>query len=83
VNVVALCAYRDSVEKPSGNADETATVLRLAVQLRQAAADLGRADLVARIDEVIGLIGADGDTPEAGKDEKAGAVIKFLDGLGF
>jgi multidrug efflux pump subunit AcrA (membrane-fusion protein) len=62
--------------------DEASALLRLAAQLRRAAADLGRADVVAKVDEVIALV-ADGKLEEAGGGSRAGAVIRFLDGLGF
>jgi hypothetical protein len=64
----------------SGDPDEqTTTLLRLAVELRRTAAGLDRGDIVAKADELIVLIAADRDTG----DGKAGAVIRFLDGLGF
>jgi hypothetical protein len=64
--------------------DETATLLRLAAQLRRAAADIGRPDVVTKVDEVIVLLAADrGSLPETGGGGRAGAVIRFLDGLGL
>ena len=55
-------------------------LLSLAAQLRRAAADAGRDDVVAKVDEGIMLIAGE----RAGDgDGKAGSIIKFLDGLGF
>jgi hypothetical protein len=70
------------MEAPSGSGDadaRTTTLLRLAAQLRQAAVDLDRDDVVTRVDELIVLIAGGRDSA----DGKAGAVIRFLDGLGF
>lgn len=60
-------------------------MLRLAAQLRREAADLGRADVVAEVDEVITLIAgsANGRSADAEGVGRAAAIVKFLDGLGF
>jgi hypothetical protein len=69
---------------PSGAADdETQTLVRMAARLRQAAADAGRADVVAKVDEVIGLLAGDSPSGDGGPHKSASSVIKFLDGLGF
>jgi hypothetical protein len=60
---------------------DTATLLRLAAQLRRAATDADRPDVVARVDDLVVLIAGD-DAPTS-RDGKAASVLKFLDGLGF
>lgn len=60
---------------------ETVALLRLARQLRLAAAGADRPDVVAKVDEVLVLI-ADGSTGKAGEG-RANALIRFLDGLGL
>jgi hypothetical protein len=60
-------------------------LLRLAVQLRQAATRAGRLDVAAKADEAIVLIAGadDSDDPEPGRDDKGNTVLRILDGLGF
>jgi hypothetical protein len=60
-----------------------AALLVLARDLRTAAVTAGRADVVAKVDEVILLI-AGRVEPATGRDsDKANAVVRILDGLGF
>ncbi|AGZ42986.1 hypothetical protein [Actinoplanes friuliensis] len=58
------------------------TLLRLAAELRKAAADAGRSDVVAKVDEVIALLAGDRVAGE-GSAPKTNAIIKLLDGLGL
>ncbi|GIE48052.1 hypothetical protein [Actinoplanes nipponensis] len=74
--------------RPAGEAaQQTATLLRLCLQLRDAATDADRQDVVARVDEVMSLIA--GERIAAGpEDRKAGAgvaetVQRILNGLGY
>ncbi|WP_328472677.1 hypothetical protein OHA21_10540 [Actinoplanes sp. NBC_00393] len=66
---------------------EERALLALAKQLRDATADAGRPDVVAKVDEAILLLaGADADDdPDKpiSKDEKTNIVLRILDGLGF
>ena len=55
-------------------------LLALAARLRRAADDAGRADVVAKVDEVIALIAGE---RVAGGDRRAASIMQFLDGLGF
>nr|WP_221377360.1 hypothetical protein [Actinoplanes polyasparticus] len=59
---------------------EQQRLLTLARQLREAAADAGRADVVAKVDDVILLLA--GTEPQAG-ESKSNVVLRILDGLGF
>jgi hypothetical protein len=63
---------------------DPAALLVLARDLRTAAVIAGRADVVAKVDEVILLI-AGKEEPAAGErdSDKANTVIRILDGLGF
>ncbi|GAA4609870.1 hypothetical protein BJY16_007549 [Actinoplanes octamycinicus] len=68
-------------------ARQTAALLRLALQLRDVAADADRRDVVAKVDELMGLIAGESIAAGAGS-EKAGsgvteAVQRILNGLGF
>jgi hypothetical protein len=68
-----------------GDLDEGRRIalLKLARQLREAAAEAGRADVVAKVDEAIVLIaGAEAEAGQAGTD-RGNLVIRILDGLGF
>jgi hypothetical protein len=60
---------------------DSAALLALAQKLREAAAIGGRTDVVAKVDDVIRQISAGGDAER--DPDKANAVIRFLDGLGF
>ena len=59
---------------------EQERLLALARQLREAAAGAGRADVVAKVDDVILLLA--GTEPQAG-ESKSNVVLRILDGLGF
>jgi hypothetical protein len=67
--------------QPSETVD-VAPLVRIAAQLRRAAADADRPDVVAKADEIIVLLAGDRATRADGEG-KAAAIIKFLDGLGF
>lgn len=69
------------MEQPRTSDDADTALLRLAAQLRRAADDAGRADVVAKVDEIVVLVA--GDPGPAGGRGRAAAVIRFLDGLGF
>ncbi|TQS43070.1 hypothetical protein [Cryptosporangium phraense] len=67
----------------------TAGLLRLSLELRSAAAEAGRADVVAGVDELMTLIGGD-EVPTGGASSspKRGAgvaetVQRILNGLGY
>jgi hypothetical protein len=64
-----------------GQPEVTQALLALAQRLREAASIAGRTDVVARVDDVIRQISAGGGTER--DPDKANAVIRFLDGLGF
>ena len=71
---------------PAATNPETAELLRLVKQLREAAAQAGRSDVVARTDDLVLLIAGgpaapgDGDQRSVGKGD---TVIRILNGLGF
>ena len=68
------------VQPPEAAAD----LIGLSVRLRDAAVRAGRLDVAAKADEVIALLDdADRGDREPGRDDKANAVLKFFDGLGF
>lgn len=58
---------------------EGRALLALGKQFRDAALRAGRDDVVAKIDEAILLVARE---PRRG-DDKANAVLRLLDGLGF
>ena len=62
------------------NADQE-RLLGMAKQLRRAAADAGRQDVVAKVDDAILLLA--GSPPPRSEDEKTNVVLRILDGLGF
>jgi hypothetical protein len=65
---------------------EAARLLPLARRLREAATRAGRPDVVAKVDEVIALVGAPdpvGDDQTPGQQDRSNAVLRVLDGLGF
>lgn len=67
---------------------QSADLLALARQLRDAAVRAGRPDVVAKVDEVIATV-VPGTAPDGGTtasrdgDDKPNTIIKVLDGLGF
>jgi hypothetical protein len=61
--------------------DASDALLALAQKFREAAAIGGRTDVVAKVDDVIRQISGGGSTER--DPDKANAVIRFLDGLGF
>jgi hypothetical protein len=64
------------------DAGRRVALLKLARQLREAAADAGRADVVAKVDEAIVLIaGAEAEARDG--TDRGNLVIRILDGLGF
>jgi hypothetical protein len=67
--------------EPADVQRETARMLALARQLREAATRSGRPDVVAEVDGLIALVAGDGQRP--GGDDKGNAVLKILDGLGL
>ena len=68
-------------------AEHTATLLRLALQLREAAADADRPDVVAEVDELLGLLAGEKISagPGAGNAGPgvAETVPRILNGLGL
>jgi hypothetical protein len=62
-----------------GQPDDADEMLRLAARLRREATRSGRADVVAKVDELVVVIAGD-RAPAPGK---ATAIMQFLDGLGF
>jgi hypothetical protein len=58
-------------------------LLASAVQLRQAALDAGRHDVVAKADEIIALLASDAEGQQQGRDDARNAVLRILDRLGF
>jgi hypothetical protein len=67
------------------NAEDNRDLLALAKQLRDAASEADRPDVVAKIDEVILLLAGSSDSagaPERGED-KTNVVLRILDGLGL
>ncbi|MEU4563612.1 hypothetical protein AB0F72_34980 [Actinoplanes sp. NPDC023936] len=66
-----------------GQPSDRNALLLLAGQLRQAAAADGRADVVAKVDEVILLIADEEDGTQREKADKSNTVLRILDGLGF
>lgn len=74
-------------EESAATDPETTELLKLAKQLREAAARAGRSDVIARTDDLVLLI-ADG-TAAPGDDErrrsvsKSDTVVRILNGLGF
>jgi hypothetical protein len=71
-----------------GEHSDSADVLTVARQLREAAIRAGRLDVAAKADEAILLIAgandsADSDEQKSTRDGKSNTVLKILDGLGF
>jgi hypothetical protein len=67
--------------------EQTAEMLRLSLQLRTAAADADRQDVVAEVDELMRLIAGERNLAGAGS-RKAGSgvadtVQRILNGLGY
>lgn len=85
---VATVAYRGLMERQrSGEAaQQTATLLRLSLQLRDAAAAAERPDVIGKVDELLSLIAGEGI--EAGAESQkaspgvAETVQRILNGLG-
>jgi len=64
--------------------EETAALLRLAKQLREAAARAGRDDVVDRTDDLVLLIADGSASPEEKRGPgKSDTVVRILNGLGF
>jgi hypothetical protein len=57
-------------------------LLAIAKQLRNAALDAGREDVVAKVDEAIILL-AGTDQKVGVTDDRTNVVLRILDGLGF
>ena len=76
---MAVPAYCRVVPMP----EETAALLRLAKQLREAAAQAGRADVVDRTDDLVLLIADGPATPHEQGPGKSDTVVRILNGLGF
>jgi len=81
--VVAGGSYARVVDRQRETTDPAALLVP-ARDLRTAAVIAGRADVVAKVDEVILLIAGE-DKPAATErdSDKANAVVRILDGLGF
>jgi hypothetical protein len=65
-----------------------AALIALAEKLRDVAVGAGRADVAAKAEEALLLLGrADGPADDAGTkrpaDDKANTLLRLLDGLGF
>ena len=60
--------------------NDSAQLLTLAAQLREAAGHAGRPDVVAKVDDVILLLS---DTEPTTGESKGNVVLRILDGLGF
>jgi len=63
--------------------DETAPLLSLAKQLREAAAQAGRADVVAATDDLVLLIVEGTEPGQERSVSKSDTVVRILNGLGF
>ncbi|MBU2669150.1 hypothetical protein KOI35_37120 [Actinoplanes bogorensis] len=59
---------------------DSAQLLSMAAQLRDAAAQANRPDVVAKVDDVILLLA---DAQPATEESKGNVVLRILDGLGF
>ncbi|MGX6600549.1 hypothetical protein ACWKSP_00210 [Micromonosporaceae bacterium Da 78-11] len=73
--------------RSSAAAEQTAALLRLSLQLRDAAADADRQDVVAKVDDLMSLIAGeripvDGGSPKTGPGA-AETVQRILNGLGY
>ena len=72
---------------PGGAAEQTATLLRLSLQLRDAAADADRQDVITKVDELMSLIAgekvSDGAASGSSGPGVAENVQRILNGLGF
>ena len=66
---------------------QTAALLRLSLQLRTAAADADRPDVVAKVDDLMSLIAGEKALAGAGSQKSrpgvAEAVQRILNGLGY
>jgi hypothetical protein len=64
---------------------DSRALLGIGKQFREAAADAGRPDVVAKIDEAIILLAGadDGAGTAGGSADRANVVLRILDGLGF
>jgi hypothetical protein len=75
------------VDEERGTPQATPTpadLLMLARDLRTAAVIAGRPDVVTKVDEVILLIAGRDEPAGTERDsDKAGTVVRILDGLGF
>jgi hypothetical protein len=78
---MAAVSYHHGVEPDQ----ENRALLSLAGQFREAALRAGRADVVAKIDDAILLLASpvQPDSKAKSSNDKANAVLRILDGLGF
>jgi hypothetical protein len=87
--ILAASAYAgDMAHQESGEAaQQTATLLRLSMQLRDAAADADRQDVIAKVDELLSLIAGERISAGAGSQKASPGVAenvqRILNGLGF
>ena len=86
---MAAFAYSAGMEdqRSAEAAQQTATLLRLSLQVRDAAADAGRQDVITKVDELLTVIA--GERISAGAESQnagpgvAENVQRILNGLGF
>jgi hypothetical protein len=69
------------VMEPREQRDDTAELLALAHRLRSAAADAGRGDVAAKVDDAIALLTGRGR--QETEADRGNTVVRILDGLGF
>ncbi|GAA4969029.1 hypothetical protein [Actinoplanes utahensis] len=73
--------------QPDEVGEQTATLLRLSLELRTAAADADRQDVVERVDALMRLIAGERVLSSAGSQKTNGGVAetvqRILNGLGF
>lgn len=74
-------------QRPEEIGEQTATLLALSLQLRSAAADADRQDVVRRVDELMRLIAGEKALADAGARKSntgvAETVQRILNGLGL
>ena len=84
---VADLAYPGVMERSGEAAEQTATLLRLSMQLRDAAADADRQDVIAKVDQLMSLIAGERISAGAGSQKTgpgvAETVQRILNGLGY